>query len=146
MVWPSVEFGLNLLMFLDSLSRSLMVIPCAAPRSAWMGGFLSFTGKSSVRRQVRFWVVALHFFRCIPILGCGALLCSAEVRLSDVSLALALVSAHKHVSVLFWPCRADRCYRLAVGSDCLFQFCTFQGGLQGTDFSILVTDVILGFL
>ncbi len=53
------------------------------------------------RRQVRFWVVALRFFRCIPVLGCGALLCSAEVRLSDVSLALALVSAHKHVSVLF---------------------------------------------
>ncbi len=48
MVWPPVEFGLNLLTFLDSLSRSLMVIPGAAPRSAWMGGFLSLTGKSSV--------------------------------------------------------------------------------------------------
>ncbi len=63
MVWPSVEFGLNLLMFLDSLSRSLMVIPCAAPRSAWMGGFLSLTGKSSVAKAGE-------------VLGCGPSLLS----------------------------------------------------------------------
>ncbi len=63
MVWPSVEFGLNLLMFLDSLSRSLMVIPCAAPRSAWMGSFLSFTGKSSV-------------VKAGEVLGCGPSLLS----------------------------------------------------------------------
>ncbi len=50
MVWPFVEFGLNLLMFLDSLSRSLMVIPGAAPRSAWIGGFLSVTGKTAVAK------------------------------------------------------------------------------------------------
>ncbi len=50
MVWPFVEFGSNLLMFLDSLSRSLMVIPGAAPRSAWIGGFLSVTGKTSVAK------------------------------------------------------------------------------------------------
>ncbi len=58
MVWPPVEFGLNLLILLDSLSRSLMVIPGAAPRSAWMGGFLSLTGKSSVAKAGE-------------ILGCG---------------------------------------------------------------------------
>ncbi len=40
MVWPSLEFDLNLLKFLDSLSRSLLVIPCAAPMSAWIAGFL----------------------------------------------------------------------------------------------------------
>ncbi len=74
-----------------------MVIPCAAPRSAWMEGFLSLTGKSSVAK-------AGEVLGCGPSLlslynssGCGALLCSAEVRLSDVSLALALVSANKHV-------------------------------------------------
>ncbi len=71
MVWPPVEFGLNLLILLDSLSRSLMVIPGAAPRSAWMGGFLSLTGKSSVAK-------------------------AGEI-LGVVSLALALASAHKHV-------------------------------------------------
>ncbi len=30
------------------LVEVLMVIPGAAPRSAWMGGFLLLTGKSSV--------------------------------------------------------------------------------------------------
>ncbi len=63
MVWPSVEFGLNLLMFLDCLSPSLMVIPGAAPRSAWMGGFLSLTGKSSVAKAGE-------------VLGCGPSLLS----------------------------------------------------------------------
>ncbi len=58
MVWPPVEFGLNLLMFLDSLSRSLMVIPDAAPRFAWMGDFLSLAGKSSVAKAGE-------------VLGCG---------------------------------------------------------------------------
>ncbi len=98
MVWPPVEFGLNLLTFLDSLSRSLMVIPGAAPRSAWMGGFLSLTGKSSVAKAGE--VLGCDpslLFRCIRVLGHGTLLCSAVVRLSVVSLALALASAHKHV-------------------------------------------------
>ncbi len=57
MVWPSVEFGLNLLMFLDSLSRSLMVILGAAPRSV----ILSLTGKSYVAKAGE-------------VLGCGPLL------------------------------------------------------------------------
>ncbi len=35
-----------------------MVIPCAAPRSAWMGGFLSLTGNSSVAKAGE-------------VLGCG---------------------------------------------------------------------------
>ncbi len=48
---------------LDSLSRSLMVIPGAAPRSAWMGGFLSLTGKSSVAKAGE-------------VLGCGPSLLS----------------------------------------------------------------------
>ncbi len=60
---PTLEFGLNLLMFLDSLSRSLMVIPCAAPRSAWMGGFLSLIGESSVAKAGE-------------VLGCGPSLLS----------------------------------------------------------------------
>ncbi len=58
MAWLSVEFGLNLLMFLDSLSRSLIVIPGTAPRSAWIEGFLSLTGKSSVAKAGE-------------VLGCG---------------------------------------------------------------------------
>ncbi len=41
--------------------------------------------------------MALRFFRCIRVLGHGTLLCSAVVRLSVVSLALALASAHKQV-------------------------------------------------
>ncbi len=38
-----------------------MVIPYAAPRSAWMGGFLSLTGQSSVAKagQVTFIYIAL---------------------------------------------------------------------------------------
>ncbi len=40
--------------------------------------------------------MAIRFFRCIPVIGHGTLLSSAEVRLIDVSVALALVSAHKH--------------------------------------------------
>ncbi len=97
MLWPPVEFGLNLLMFLDSLSRSLMVIPGATPRSAWMGDFLSLTGKSSVAKAGEVLGCGPSFFRCIRVLGHGTLLCSAVVRLSVVSLALALASAHKHV-------------------------------------------------
>ncbi len=40
-----------------------MVIPGAAPRSAWMGGFLSLTGKSSVAKAGE-------------VLGCGPSLLS----------------------------------------------------------------------
>ncbi len=38
-----------------------MVIPCAAPRSAWMAGFLSLAGKSIVAKAGE-------------VLGCGPLL------------------------------------------------------------------------
>ncbi len=71
--------------------------PRCSSKVCWMGGFLSLTGKSSVVKAGEVWVVALRFFRCIRVLGHGTLLCSAVVRLSVVSLALALASAHKHV-------------------------------------------------
>ncbi len=48
------------------------------------------------QRQVRFWVVAHFFLRCIRVLGHGTLLCFAVARLRVVSLTLAFVPAHKH--------------------------------------------------
>ncbi len=92
MVWPPVEFGLNLLTFLDSLSRSLMVIPGAAPRSAWMGGFLSLTGKSSVAKAGDFGLWPFASFAVYEFLDMGpALLSSGEAGVLFLSLWLLLL-------------------------------------------------------
>ncbi len=85
MVWPSLEFELNLLMFLDSLSRSLIVNPSAAPRSAWMAGFLSLAGKSSM-------------VKAGEVLGCGT------------SLLSRCTSSWTWDSALLSSCEAECCF------------------------------------
>ncbi len=145
MVWPPVEFGVELADGFRQLSRSLMVIPGAAPRSAWMGGFLSLTGKSSVAKAGEVLGCGPSLLSLYTSSWNGTLLCSAVVEAECGFSRLALASAHKHVWVLFWPCRADHWYRLVVGSDVHFNSVPFKVVLQGTYFSILVANVMLGF-